>query len=225
VLAQLQSAWDARGDIDPEIWRAEAQRLKRLRDDLNGYVERLHWRHVNGMTIYEAIGWVVDGDDVPALGLSWSSATAHNARAMEAMRDVVDRLEVNAQAVGYGALLSNPLACVGQSDWSPTWQKSLIDAARNAIPVVRAVEEAYERFSQLTGLPRRALARRVRNAVGVLARTLPHAAGRDWRFVLRADARSIVERLKLGVQLLTEHRALSSQLSCAWPDSIVVACE
>ena len=59
VLAQLKTAWEAKGDIDPEAWAAEAQRLKRLRDELNVYVERLHHRHSNGRSMFDAIGVVV----------------------------------------------------------------------------------------------------------------------------------------------------------------------
>ncbi|MDT0130993.1 hypothetical protein FPK48_27075, partial [Acinetobacter baumannii] len=50
VITQLQKAWDAQGDVDPEEWRAQAAKLKRYRDDLNQYVERLHHRHRNGLT-------------------------------------------------------------------------------------------------------------------------------------------------------------------------------
>jgi len=213
VLAQLQKSWEARGDIDPEVWRAEAGRLKRLRDELNAYVERLHFRYANGMTIFDAIGRVVDGKDVPVLGLSWSKANAHDRAALDALRELVDRLDVNAQAVGQGALLDHPLAAIGHSDWSPSWQQSVIDAARSVIPAANALEQASERFVQAVGLPRVALDHRVRGAFAVLARILPKAAGHDWRFVLRVDARSIADRLKTGTELLIQHRALRTALS------------
>lgn len=225
VLAQLKNAWEARGDIDPDKWRAEAQRLKRLRDDLNGYVERLHFRHPNGMTIFEAIGRVVDGADVPTLSLSWGTAHAHSTTVMEAMRNVVDRLEVNAAAVGYGVLLDNPLAPVAQGEWSPTWQQSLVDAARNLRPTAQAVQAAHDRFATAIGLPPMPLTRRVRSAVGVLARTLPQATDRDWRFVLRPDARSTAERLQAGAALVTQHRDISSKLASTWPSSVVMGCQ
>ena len=224
VLAQLQNAWEAQGDVDPDEWRAQAQRLKRLRDDLNGYVERLHFRHTNGMTIFEAIGRVVDGEDVPALGLSWGAAQAHGTDAMEAMRGVVDRLDVNAAAFGHGALLDNPLAAVGRSEWSPIWQQSVVDAARGVAPPAQAVQATHDRLASAIGLPPLPLTRRVRGAVGVLARILPLAAGRDWRFVLRVDARSTAERLQAGAAFVTQLRDLSSQLAPAWPPSVVVAC-
>ena len=226
VLAQLQNAWEARGDIDPDEWRAQAQRLKRLRDELNGYVERLHFRHANGMTLFEAIGRVVDSEDVPALGLSWSSAHAHSAAALDAMRNVVDRLDVNAAALGYGALLDNPLTPVGRSDWSPTWQQRLVDAARSVMPSARAVQAAHDRLATAIGLPPLplTLTRNVRGAVDVLARILPQAAGRDWRFVLRPEARRNAERLQAGAALVTQHRDINSQLAPTWPSSVVVAC-
>jgi hypothetical protein len=134
VLAQLQAAWTARGRIDADAWRAEAQRLQGLRDQLNVYVERLHHRHPNGMTIYQAIGRVLDGegDDtrskVPALALSWRRADAHDAAAMAAMREITDRLQVNAVAVAQEDLRNGPLAPIGHADWSPSWQQAFVEA-------------------------------------------------------------------------------------------------
>jgi very-short-patch-repair endonuclease len=224
VLTQLHNAWEAQGDVDPEIWRAQAQRLQRFRDDLNGYVERLHFRHPNGMSIFDAIGRVVDGEDVPELGLSWGSANAHDRVALDAMRDVVDRLEVNAAAVGHSTLLTHPLAAVTNGDWSPAWQQTLVDAARSVLPAVQALHAAHQRFAGAIGLPPVPLTRRARGAVGVLARALPHAVGRDWRFVLRADARSLGERMQAGASLLKQHHDISAQLAADWPQPVVAAC-
>lgn len=185
------------------------------------------------MTVYEAIGQVVAGKDMPALALSWHSPHAHDLAAMEAMRDVVDRLEVNAQAVAYGnrsgnnggTLADNPLAAIGQGDWSPSWQQGLVDAARAVVPAAQAVTQTGGRFLQVVGLSRPPLDRRVRGAVAVLARTLPHAAGWDWRFVLRNDAHAIAERLRDGATLLGRHRDINDELASPWPDEVVNACQ
>ena len=224
VLAQLKNSWEAKGNVDPDIWRAEARRLKTLRDELNDYVDRLHHRFDNGMTIYEAIGHVVDGDSIPKLGLSWNMANAHDAAAMEAMRHVVQRLDVNAKAVGYDRLLTNPLADVGHSEWSPKLQQGLVDSARDVLPAARLLMSAYERFAGACGFPPFPMTRRARGAMGVLARALPSAAGRNWRFAARIDARSLADRLRSGIDLLAQHRELSSALSSSWPPSIVASC-
>ncbi|SFM91665.1 Part of AAA domain-containing protein [Variovorax sp. OV329] len=225
VLAQLKNSWEAKGDVDPEVWRAEARRLKAVRDELNSYVERLHFRFANGMTIYEAIGRVVDGEAIPRLGLSWSVANAHDATTMDLMRSVAERLDVNANAVGYDGTLKNPLADVGHSEWSPKLQQDLVRAAHDVLPAAHALTSAYERFTTACGFPPLSSTRTVRGGMGVLARALPGAAGRDWSFAVRSDARRTAERLRLGIDLIAQHRQLSSALSAPWSPSIVASCK
>lgn len=216
VLAQLKASWEARGEVDSAVWEQEADRLKRVRDELNVYVERLHHRHANGRSIYDAIGAVVDGSDVPNLPLSWASHAAHTKGDTELLREVVDRLEVNATAVGADALSNGPLLAIGHADWSPSWQQSVIEAARQLLPVCEEVLVAYERFRAVTKLPGAPLTRRARAATASLARCLPHAAGRDWRFAFASDARVTVERLVAGSTMLQKHADLSTQLSGGW---------
>lgn len=216
VLAQLKSSWEARGEVDSAVWQQEAERLKRIRDELNVYVERLHHRHANGRSIYDAIGAVVDGSDVPTLPLTWPSHAAHSKGDTELLREVVDRLEVNATAVGAKALSNGPLLDIGHADWSPGWQHGVIEAARQVLPVCDEVLAAYDRFRAATRLPEVPLTRRVRVATASLARCLPHAAGRDWRFAFAADARLTVARLINGNSMLQKHAELSRRLSSGW---------
>lgn len=223
VLAQLKSSWDARGEVDVAVWQHEAERLKRLRDELNVYVERLHHRHSNGRSIYDAIGAVVEGVDVAALPLSWASHAAHSQSDTALLREVVDRLEVNAAAVGAQALANGPLAEIGHADWSPSWQQSLTDAARQLLPVCDELLAAYERFRSITKLGEVSLTRRVRIAVGSLARCLPNAAGRDWRFAFAPTAKAIGEGLVEGDGLLKTHAELSKQLSSGWEPGVAAA--
>lgn len=220
VLAQLKSSWDARGEVDAEVWQQEADRLKRIRDELNVYVERLHHRHANGRSIYDAIGAVVDGEDVAVLPLSWPSHAAHSQKDTELLREVVDRLEVNAAAVGTEALTHGPFKDIGHPDWSPTWQQAVIEAARQLLTVCDEVLAAYERFRGVTRLPMAALTNRVRLAIASLAQCLPHAAGRDWRFAFASDAGTTVARLLEGNGLLQKHRELSAQLSRGWDPAV-----
>jgi very-short-patch-repair endonuclease len=221
VITQLQKAWDAQGDVDPDAWRAQAVKLKRLRDDLNQYVERLHHRYRNGLTIYTAIGNVVDGEDVPKLDLSWPRADAHDAAQLDALRDVAERLEVNADAVGADALLEGPLMAVGRADWTPTWQQAFINAARSVVPVADDVQRAISAFEDATGLAGLPTNRRARQAIVDLARTLPEAFGHHWGFLFRADVRDLLGRLRNGFQLVAQHRELTSRISPAWPESVV----
>ena len=224
VLAQLQSAWSSSGQADAAQWQAEADRLKRLRDALNLYVERLHQRHRNGLSLFEAIGTVSAGHDVSALALAWPSADLHDRAGIAQLRDATDRLEVNAHAIGHAALTRHPLALVGQGDWSPTWQQQLIAAARDMLPAAQATIESAQAFIQAIGLPPPPLTPDTCEALRLLAQRLPGAAGHDWRFVLRPDARSLAQRLRDGAALVRRHAELNTRLSTPWPAAVVSAC-
>lgn len=225
VLAQLNSAWEARGKVDTGAWQAQAEHLAELRRALNGYVQSLHRRYDNGWSIYDAIGQLSAGTELDGLSFSWPSFTAHDAATMAAMRDVADRLEVNAQSVGYESLTTHALATIGQAEWSPSWQQHTIDAARKTLPAVRAMQQGVVRFAQAIELPLPTPDRRAVQALEQLARCLPTAAGRDWRFVLRPDARIITQRLQEGIKLINRHLDLSSRLSVPWPGEVVDACD
>lgn len=225
VLAQLQSAWESRGEADSEQWQAQADRLKRLRDDLNVYVERLHLRHANGLSIFDAIGTISTGQGVVVMPLAWGSPRQHDLAAMGTLRETVDRLEVNARAIGHTHLNDHPLGLVGRGDWSPLWQQQLISAARGFIPVAQTAISAAADFVQLAGLPNVSLTTSGGEALKVLADCLPSAAGHDWRFVLRPDAKSLVQRLQKGSDLIRQHTGLNAQLSPLWPEGIVTAGE
>jgi very-short-patch-repair endonuclease len=215
VLDQLRRSWEAKGESDAAAWVREAQRLKGLRDQLNGFVEHLHRRHRNGLTAYRAIGLVVAARArrLGPVGLSWPSADAHDEAALGELRALVDRLEVLAGEVG--AVADGPLRLVGHGEWSSQWQRSLIEAAGAVVAAAAAVEAAAVGVIQVLGIAGRPLQRGVRDGLAGLARTLPQAAGRDWRFVLRPDARSLSERLRGGLDLLVRRAALVAALSPA----------
>ncbi|SAK48708.1 serine/threonine protein kinase [Caballeronia pedi] len=213
VLEQLRTSWDATSALAPERWHAEAERLEAIRSQLNGYVERLHYRHENGLSVYEAIGRVVGGHDLPALRLSWPSSKAHDLEGMRTLRETAELLDVNAKAFGEGQLNLTPLAHVAQTEWSPLWQSALLDAAQAVPEVVARFEKAADDLRAAIGLPSLPLDARVREGLRMLAATLPLASGYDWRFALRPDAKSIADALRQAVPMLERYRELLVGLS------------
>jgi hypothetical protein len=217
VLAQLKRSWEASGTVDPEEWKFQAERLGALRAELNRYVERLHHRHPNGLTAYAAIGRMVLNSEAPQLALSWPSKE-HDARTLATLRETAERLDLNAQAVG-GNLTTSPLAHIVHIDWSPGWQARLLETARQLIPAANEIDAAARAFTTAARLPPAELNRNVRRAMAGLARLLPHASGRDWRFALRPDARVIVEAIQRGTALVTAYRELRDSIPGAWSDN------
>ncbi|MGX5726193.1 DUF3320 domain-containing protein [Metapseudomonas otitidis] len=225
VLSQLQSAWEARGVADASTWKAEAQRLQSHRDVLNLYVERLHERYPNGYTIYDAIGVVSTNLEVLPVNLAWVSHRQHQATDLLAMREVADRLEVNAQAIGFSALSKHPLQLIGKTDWSPTWQHQLVETAREFVPVIQSAQKAGERYAHISGLPQLPANSRTLKGLAALAKTLPAAAGQSWGFLLRPDARAIGQRLEAGLKYIEQHRRLNQSLSACWSSSTLDECQ
>lgn len=215
VLEQLRKSWDAANAVEPEDWLAEAERLGSVRAQLNRYVERLHNRHSNGMTAYDAIGLVVGGRHLPLVELSWPGPESHDRAALNTLRSAADLLDVNVTAVGEGNLNTSPLAHVVHSEWSPGWQNTMLSKAAALQPVVDRFQVAASEFVQAMGLPQIALVGNVRAALGLLATTLPDAAGRDWQFVLTPDAKRVLEGLHRSVALVREHAAIHASLPSA----------
>ncbi|WP_307720458.1 DUF3320 domain-containing protein [Massilia atriviolacea] len=225
VLAQLQKAWESQAEFAPDEWQAQADKLQRYRNELNRYVERLHNKHRNGLTIFKAIGVVAEGGEVPALNLLWHSPEAHDIQALDSIRDVAERLGVNATAVGQAQLLSGPLAAINHDDWTPVWQRAFLDTTRRLIPVAEAVLKAKGVFEKVTALPDLPTTLRAREALLSLTQCLPTAAGHDWRFVFRPEVREIFKRLHDGLDLVAQHRALNDQLAPLWSDTVLVECK
>lgn len=214
VLDQLRRSWEAKGAGDVEEWRREAQRLKGLRDQLNTFVEHLHRRRRNGLSAFLAMGRVISSKALPKLGLSWPSADAHDVDALDHLRSVAERLDINASAVG--SIVDHPLAVVAHAEWSPRWQETLLTAARALISLAEALETQGTEFCQAVGLPKPLLDQRRRDALADLAQILPTAAGYDWRLVFRPDMRAVAGELQRGLSLLARYRATMAELSEPW---------
>ncbi|MFL9966022.1 hypothetical protein PQR02_34410 [Paraburkholderia sediminicola] len=159
------------------------------------------------------IGRVVAGHDLPVLQLSWPSARVHDSVAMRTLRETAELLDVHAKVMGEGQLTSSPLAHVVQTEWSPLWQASLLDSARAIGSVVARFEAATTQLSAAVGLPSPVLDARVREGLRLLAATLPSASGHDWQFVLRPDAKTIADNLRVAKPLVERHRELHASLS------------
>lgn len=227
VLQKLQSSWEARGTVDEATWKAEAERLRIMRDQLNAYVERMHVRHANGWTLYQAIAQIVGGAShlKLKLGLAWPSPDSHSQGVLDDLRDLADRLSVNAQAIGQVNLQRHPLALIRCAEWSPIWQQQLITAAQSLDQNCQALDAAYQRFTAAMGLPPLQLGGSVRSGMDRLINALPGAHGRDLRFALLPSARTVGEQLAQGLDLITQHQTINSRLSPGWPDQVMRDCE
>lgn len=221
VLDQLHAAWDAHGAVDVDEWLKEALKLKSLRNQLNEFVDHLHHKHRNGLTPFEAIGFVLKGIEITSLDLAWPSMVEHDEDTLGVLQKVAERLDINAREVG--DITNTALALISHDDWSPNWQRSFIQAVQALISSAGTLENAAIAYSQSMQLPILPLTRKVRDGLNGLACSLPMATGQNWRFALGPDARSVSERMRHGLSLLLRHRELLDQLSKPFSAEVIQA--
>lgn len=211
VLQQLNRAWDAKGDVDTEEWKKEAQKLKILRDELNQFVRHLHNAYPNNLTPYCAIGKILTGEHFPKLGLQWSSPDTQNIEKLEQLRALADRLDINAREVG--GIKDSPLNIIAHDEWSPSWQEQIIDTGTILISKINQLELATDAYLKALGFLTPNFESRIRNGLLLLAQTLPQAAGYDRRFVLHPEAGRMIDDLDKGVQYIRQYRNIFDCLS------------
>jgi len=220
VLAQLQKSWESRGQ-DAADWAAKAQQLSRVREQLSTYVERLHHRHRNGLTVYRAIGSVVGGETIPDLRFSWSSPREHDEAALAALREIAGRLQANAIAVGPHNLSAGPLTPVHLSDWSARWQQEMVRTSQTLGECCDRLIAASRQLCHLLEFDVPVLHRNVRSSLGVIAKALPQAAGKTWGFCALPQSAELCAELKSGGELLSQHRERSARMSAAWAPELL----
>ena len=217
VLNQLSQSWDSSGQLDAASWSAKAFELSRLREQLSTYVERLHRRYDNGLTIYRAIGHVVAGAALPELAFSWSSPHAHDEASLAQLREMAARLRANATAIGAAHLAQGtPLAAIQATDWSVRWQQDMVRAAQTLRATSDGVASAAAQLGAQLHITWPPLRQPVRSALAQLAHALPQAAGEAWAFCAAPESAHLCQALQTGMQQLAQHQQLSAQLLPAW---------
>lgn len=225
VLAQLKGAQGLRGS-DPSVeahWQAEAERLGRQREALSGYVERLHERHGNGLSVFGAIGRVLADAALPVLPLHFEGGVlAVDAARLEALAADLSRAAVLAGAAGV-AQDEGPLGAIGVRGWTPAWQQGFLAAVATAESAAAALESAAARWQSASGVPVGALAAAERAAWVQCCAALPALTGVQAGFLLTRAAETTLAALADGAGLLARHRALCTELAALAPEALLPA--
>jgi len=209
MLQQLDRAWTSRDSLSEEAWTRQAEKVRSLRDRLNGVVRVLHRRWPNGWSIHEAIGRVVKDATATTPRLSWPEGTEHDAAQMARLRDIAQRLDLNR---GVTERISTPMPLVTRTEWSNAWQESVINAARQVLTTAEACDEACTQVVRTIGLSidgSAAIAAKLLSFVEVL----PDAYGVDLRFAFSPEFKAIGTAAEQATALLEEYRALEQNLS------------
>ena len=213
VLNQLGGAWEYHRSADAQTWKTQAEQLKRLRDQLNVVVNRLHLRRRNGMTAFEAMGIRVRDENLAhRVTLSWPSADHHDEACLSQMRETVEELRIQAAAIE--DISDSPFRLVTTGDWSPQWQNHLVQQASALSAAVLAMERECERLLDAIDIrvPDRTMARI--DALAELAETLQESWRKQTAYALEPDGPERIEALDEAAVRLRSYAEAQAALSC-----------
>jgi very-short-patch-repair endonuclease len=149
VLTQLKTSWHERAQGSVEDWEGATSDLATLRDELNGLVRALHTRHSNGLSAYQAFGWVIAyRDQFQNLNLSWT--TDPDEAELKRLRELCR--EVTLILGDLGDPTAHSLNGVFQSQWSHGWRSELEAALDETVLALRAIEPAAKAFASSLGI-------------------------------------------------------------------------
>ena len=124
VLTQLREVMDITRGITAENWKREAERLGRLRADLNDFVRALHKQHRNGLTVHRAIDTAIRHRGWNPAPMSWPDPDTHDEEALDRLRETTRTIQ---SVVGQlGKMKENPLSLVRHTDWTNAWEEHLL---------------------------------------------------------------------------------------------------
>lgn len=127
-------------------WDREAERLAALRNELNTLVSVLHKPHRNGLTVYEAMGWTLASDKEPAR-FDWADSDMHDYKEKGNLEDFVGDLA--ALATRLLEISTHPLNEVKKTTWTPSWQDSLLQTAKQCAEQAANIEACLQDFAAL----------------------------------------------------------------------------
>ena len=215
VLKQLKNSWELTACVTPEHWEQEAEELRQQRDRLNRVVACLHKKYGNGLKAHDAMGVKVRDEHLASrLELSWPSVDQHDEQTLEAMREAVKNLSIQAEA--FGDVTASPFQLVTKSEWSPEWEGHIAREARRLSAAARKSEFAGNALCETVGinLPDHSMTRL--DALKELARLLLDSYRKPTAYALEANGMEQTEAFEEAVERLKAYSEAQAALSCAY---------
>lgn len=215
VVDQLKNCLEVAGESHSEEWKRQARKLKRLRDALNKVVGSLHQKRRNGLTAHYALGVKIrDENSAQHVEFSWPNADYHDETDFESMRATVKELSIQAQAIKN--ISESPFRLVKTIDWSPGWERQVIEHARNLSAVARETSDVRDALCGVLDIVLENCSMRQIYALGELAGVLIEAYQKQVAWVLDSDGESKISAMEDAARRLEIYNEAQSHLSCTY---------
>ena len=146
VLAQLGSGWDRASGGSEEKWIEVTEVLMLSRDQLNAYVEALHAKGAQGISVFDAVALVASGS--PPFEISFASKDAHDEKSYKRLVTLSADLGRMYTVVGTGP----PLSLIRGKEWSFQWEAEVLEAIVSLRAAMEDLKRAQHVLARELGL-------------------------------------------------------------------------
>lgn len=215
VVKQLGNCLAVTDESNSEEWKKQARKLKRLRDALNKVVDSLHRKRRNGLTAHHALGVKIRDENLAQhVKFSWPDANHHDETAFESMCAAVKELSIQAQAIRN--VSDSPFRLVETTDWSPAWERQVVEYARNLSDATRENGEVRDVLCGALDIVLEHCSMKQVYALGELSGILIEAYRKHVAWALDSDGESKIFALEDAAKRLEIYNDAQSRLSCAY---------
>jgi hypothetical protein len=156
---------------------------------------------------------------VPDIPLSWPTADVHDVGDYQKLAGAVEDAAATLARLG-DVTACEALAEIDRTDWAPTWQANLVEAARVASQTLTRLRETAGPAVRALSLPAdMPLTRQALEAMDALAGLLLDPAAPEAAWALSDGAQEACEALYAAAAVAGEHAALMGRLSTEWNSS------
>ena len=220
VIRQLERAWNAKGALGQDEWRARTDRLRNLRDDLNNFAGALHRRYSCGLTVHDAVWRVVRDDDGALPVFNWPERTEHSAAQMDEMRNAVRRLELTFRSLR--SLPQSVLKHVATQSWSNAWQSKLASAARELGETAADLRETAAAAMRAVGIANEIVGPEDARRLHALGKAIVETHGLDLSFAFRPDHAQTGSSMRELTAALREWQERRTRLSAKYQEPFAI---
>ena len=148
VIEKLGRAWDRSAQYTEKEWVNINEGLRLKRDEPNTYVQAIHAKGTQGISIYEALGWIAKKPQGLTIEFHKHNKDLHDQKSFTALLDLADDLQRAFTATGDAP----PLIVIGAADWSFGWQDVIISAAHDLNAATARLRDCKEALTTALGL-------------------------------------------------------------------------
>lgn len=152
VMQQFASSLELEKTSTSEEWQRAAEQICALRDELAGYVEALHHRYPNRLTVYDCFARAMEKGEPKYQELITADCMTQTWEEKEEQRNALRTLITEIENVpDRSALLKIPR--LREPSWSVPYERTLKSEAENLALVSRQVLDAYSAIKGNFSLP------------------------------------------------------------------------